>query len=284
MGSTRYILEDRCAGNHVELARVQAHPNDERVRVESAIDFAMTMADELGPDLPKWRKEILEDIEEILEQEEERIGRWFRALPTHGRDAYSVPEAPHQGVAWPALKMLGEYISYPGISELFQEASTGFRLVGEIPPGTGWRKLKEQAPREPIPLEELASRNKEVIEKCAGDNPERQAQELLTEILKERTLGRMWGPFQAPEGWAIKTMALPEGLAEEVDQQWPLWKVPTTEKPLIAPAFCNYADRRGWDRSEDPKGGRLEKVTHERGCDGKGQAGVSSRGLHCRRD
>ena len=123
---------------------------------------------------------------------------WFQHLQEHGKDAYNVPEAKYQCVAWPGLRSLGRTIGYPDIENLFMEASEGFRLLGDIPRRQRWRSLRHPMPEEPLSWEELTKANKEAVIACATDPPDKQADDLLNEILKERSLGRMWGPFRAP--------------------------------------------------------------------------------------
>ena len=92
-------------------------------------------------------------------------------------------------------------------------------------------------PENPLTWEELLTRNKKAVLACAVDPPDKQVDELLKEILKERSMGKMWGPFRAPKGWDFATVQLPAGWAESCDQTTPLWEIPDTITPLIAPAF-----------------------------------------------
>ena len=92
-------------------------------------------------------------------------------------------------------------------------------------------------PEEPLSWEELTKANKDAVIACATDSPDKQADDLLKEILKERSFGRMWGPFRAPTQWNLSTVPLPKGWAEPCDQARPLWAIPEGVTPLIAPAF-----------------------------------------------
>lgn len=205
--------------------------------MEKAIDFALAMKEELGKDMVRWRRDMLQEIAQRMENQKEEIVSWFQQLPEHGKDAYNAPEATYECVAWPSLKSLGRIIGHPGIEALFMEASEGFRLLGEIPRGQGWRSLKHPMPENPISWDELAQVNKEAVVACSRDPPDRQADDLLTDILKERSLGRMWGPLRAPSLWDLTTVPLPKGWAEPCDRTMPLWAIPEGVTPLIALAF-----------------------------------------------
>ena len=123
MGKAKCILEDFCPRRHVVVAGNEPHPDDMKVRVEKAVRFSLTMKDELGKDVIPWRKERLLEVEVMMEEQREAEWDWFARLPPHGKEAYGVPEARYGCVAWQSLKQLGIIIGYPGIENLYAEAS-----------------------------------------------------------------------------------------------------------------------------------------------------------------
>ena len=55
MAQSKYVREDRCPELHVLMAADEPHPDDP-VRVESAVEFAVEMKDDLGYEVVRWRE------------------------------------------------------------------------------------------------------------------------------------------------------------------------------------------------------------------------------------
>ena len=90
--------------------------------------------------------------------------------------------------------------------------------MGKNIKGQGWRSLKHPVPEQPITWEELIERNRDVVMACASDALDKQADELLKEILKEWSVGRMCGPFKAPVVWNMETVPLPPEWAQQCER------------------------------------------------------------------
>ena len=232
------VWEDRDPVRHLIMVKEAVHPADEDIRLESSLRFAMVMADELGHEVCRWRREVMKEMKWQVEAMEVELKIWYGQLPQHGKEAYKSAGAVAGCVAWPALRKIGNLMGYPKMDALCAEATSGFKLLREIPAGQGWRKLKQPTPVVPLGWEELRQANAQVMRECENEKPSRESEDLLKEILVERRLGRMWGPFEAPKEWNIDTVALPTGWAEEADMHVPLWKVPKGEHALGAPAFA----------------------------------------------
>ena len=182
MGTARMVWEDHDPVRHLAMVEVTTHPVDEAVPLETSLKFAIEMAAELGPEVNRWRSAVIMEMRARVEEMEQELTEWYAALPAHGKDAYYSRGAIGGCVAWPALRNLGQVMGYPGIQEIFKEATLGFKLLGEVPRGQGWRQKKTE-PEVPLPW---------------------------AEIIQERALGRMWGPFEAPPESGIETVPLPE--------------------------------------------------------------------------
>ena len=219
------------------MAKLARHPMREDAPIETSLNFAITMAEELRSDLNRWRLEVVKEMQQRVLDMKEELEAWYKDLPAHGKDAYRSPGAVAECVAWPALKELGTLVNYPGIDEIFQETTGGFRLMGGIAKGQGWRPLKPDRIQEGLSWKDLRLENAEVMRTCAEERPGKQSGELLKEILDERRLGRMWGPFEAPQEFGFKAAALPPEWAEEQDKRTPLWKIQRNQEPIGAPAF-----------------------------------------------
>ena len=150
MGAVRMIWEDRDPVRHLKMAREAVHPVDEDVRIESSLKFALVMAEELGHEVCRWRREVMAEMEIQVSEMEEELKNWYQKLPEHGKDAYKSSGAVGDCVAWPALGRIGNLMSYPGMDELCAEATAGFRLLDRIPRGQGWRPLKQAMPEKPL--------------------------------------------------------------------------------------------------------------------------------------
>ena len=118
MGAARAVWEDRDRERHLRMARNTRHPLQEDAPLESSLAFALTMAEELGPEVNRWRSDLIKELQELVLDMEEELRSWYSRLPAHGKDAYRSKGAVAGCVAWPALRRVGEIMSYPAIKNI----------------------------------------------------------------------------------------------------------------------------------------------------------------------
>ena len=219
------------------MAKHVLRPSKANCPLENSAVFALELVHELDADVIQWRRQILAEIKQLIEDPQEEVSEWWRGIPVHCRSAYTSHVSPLGCVALPIFEKLGTIMGYPKISELVQEASRGFRLLGRVMPGVGWRKRPLIKPGDPLSVYDLPRYNAEVMRETATEKPDKHADILLDEILKERSAGRMTGPFQAPVEWGITTVPLPDVMAQDEDKRCSLRQIPPDQVPCGAPAF-----------------------------------------------
>ena len=133
----------------------------------------MAMAEELGHEVCRWRREVMTEMKWQVEAMEVELKKWYGRLPQHGKEAYKSAGAVAGCVAWPALGKIGNLMGYLNMDELCAEATSGFKLLREIPAGQGWRRLKQPTPVVPLGWEELRQANAQVMRECKRGSVER---------------------------------------------------------------------------------------------------------------
>ena len=257
MGRDAFITELVCPFAHCALALQAEHPYLHEPDLEHTMVFALDFLKALGPGVVRWRQDLLAELQDLIHDMRDDVDSWYAALPAHVQDAYAAKRAPAGCVAVPVLRRLGEAIGYPGIEALCDDLSAGFPLLGRIPPGTGWTCLDEPTPQEPTGVEEFFSANQAYAAACMLRRPDAHADELLRQVLNERRLNRVYGPFQAPASWGARAAPLPSHLQEEQDRLVPLLPAPQRAAAALAFSIVTHDDqgelkvRRGedWRRS-----------------------------------
>ena len=136
--------------------------------------------------------------------------RWrntqFQNLPPHVQRAYqhknSVTQIPI------LIHLLQLLLRYSRTEVLYRELSEGFPLIGKLTRGVNWRIRQDREYREPTPIEEFRSKNREytfvILEKNTVDD---HGEFMLNDILGEVKLGCMNGPFADPDWWPKQSVA-----------------------------------------------------------------------------
>ena len=171
------------------------------------------MYDTIGPDIVRWRLEVLSEIGELMG---DLVQDWADTLPSHVTDAYrgkgSCPRAA------PVTRILLDAIGYPGASVLERELTYGFPAIGQMPLGTGWPLRECPNLKPPMPLERndfLVGNIAYVRATASSRQPDKHADRLVAEVWEERARGRTRGPFHA-HPWGFDA-ALPRGPASSAD-------------------------------------------------------------------
>ncbi len=124
---------------------------------------------------------------------------WFHTLPKHCQQAYKQPSVITQ---IPVLHHLLQNIQYPHADILFKELAEGFPLIGQLQPGLNWKVRTDSKYTEHQTLAELHTK------KLHQNRLDDHWLMMADEIAKERKMGRMDGPFYAPEWWDVPAVAL----------------------------------------------------------------------------
>ena len=110
---------------HLSLAQRTPHPALSHVAIDHSAAFAFKMGERLGPEIVRWREEILCEVQALKEELNNDTLAWFQTLPTHGKTAYANRMFPNV----PLLRKLGHLIGFPDTDQLMDDLSTGFLLV-----------------------------------------------------------------------------------------------------------------------------------------------------------
>ena len=231
MGRTRILPDVGDPVLHMRAARDLNHPLLTPLPCEDAVRFVLTLQGELGPDVVRWRTELINEIRELASTLTVETTGWFRGLPDHLKLTYS--EANGTGVTQiPLFSALLDTINYPQRDQLVEDLSLGFELVGSLHRGVGWA-LRPPTQDKPMSYAELCAVNITNMQEAMGARrPDKHASEILTELVRERRLGRVSGPFQAPLAWGKRAVGLPPDLQDELDP--PGGMLPSPEGPMAA--------------------------------------------------
>ena len=199
MGHHRTVQEDSCAHAHLAAALGVRHPALADSDLPPAAALAVWMYVTIGPDIIRWRRDVLDEIAILVD---DLVPDWAASLPAHIREAYSGKGS--RPLAAPVIRVLLDAMGYPGASVLEHELTVGFPAIGPMPRGTGW-PLRD-TPKPPCPLD----RPSFLVENCAyirhnarARPPDKHAERLLAEVWDERERGRVRGPFQAHPSWGF---------------------------------------------------------------------------------
>ena len=138
MGKVAFIKVEDCPLQHCADALRTPHPFDVASPLEDTLDFALTFLQALGPDVARWRRDVLAEITHLVEDSREELVAWFRSLQEHAQKANLSPATPAGMVAVPVLLSLGLLIRYPAMSSsqpTSPEASPSWGSSHQAPAG-----------------------------------------------------------------------------------------------------------------------------------------------------
>ena len=134
--------------------------------------------------------------------------RWWQELPEHIRAVYFHPDH-NQITQIPLFVDLLEEFDFPGLPELSEDLNKGFAVLGELHAGAGWLPRTDEKYNFPIDYTTFSKLNRaHVLQKLQQNRPDPHWQDMLTELIEERRLGRLSGPFEAPSWWPTPTIGL----------------------------------------------------------------------------
>ena len=151
-----------------------------------------------------FREQVVLEIRRLVEGMQELTDDWLRDLPQHVQKAYTTRK---QVTRMPVFTRLLRQIDYPQAGVLHQELSSGFRLMGQLQPGTNWYLRSDNKYLIPKTQEEFAEHNDHYVQrKLQQARVDDRYEMMLEEIVQEVKMGRMNGPFTAPPHWEHQTI------------------------------------------------------------------------------
>ena len=183
---------------------------------------------QLGNRPPDWRRAILQDLDDLIDELAEQTTDWFRQRPAHIQATYGQEWATNGIVQIPALLALLQRLHCPQVNVLEDELSNGFTMMGTLTPGLGWPAREDSHYQNPITTDQFRPLNRDHALRCLQRPPDQHWETMLNEILADVDLGRMTGPYSQPDWWPRQAVPTPGR---------PLQPLPDTE-PFIAPAFA----------------------------------------------
>ena len=219
---------------HLSLAQRTPHPALSHVAIDHSAAFAFKMGERLGPEIVRWREEILCEVQALKEELNNDTLAWFQTLPAHGKTAYANRMFPNV----PLLRKLGHLIGFPDTDQLMDDLSTGFCLFGKLTPGACWDKKHDWEPSRPSTMTEFSDVNLKYIRAAFKTRkPDEYAGKMLETLLTKREEGKVSGPYEAPVHWCGVTVPLPPVLRQPPDHVMPIHQLKTGQT-AAAFGFC----------------------------------------------
>lgn len=220
------------AYSHLRLA-LDLEPILPRLRGnDPGLLYAIAVADSLQTNVSAWRDAIIQDVGSLVDEFHDATSEWEAQLPLHVHQAYTGSDLPGTGNRRTQVLVmchLLDLFEYPDARQLREDLTIGFQMLGTIPPGVGWEPRNDDYYTDPMSIPELSALNDAYIANyLVTRSPDKDHDIMLKEILDEVRLGRMEGPFTAPDHWPRRAVA-PEGMR--------LMDIPT-QTPLTACAFA----------------------------------------------
>ena len=207
---TRLVDVDSDPFEHLRRARLAQHPSSKTWAMETSLHFAAEKLAAFQSQTNSWRRQMLDEIKQVKLEMSEEIEEWHSSAPEFVKQAYMETE-----FCVPLFIFLVRALDFPDAEQLNIDLSGGFDLAGEIPSGVGWPSAPEPGPS--LSWEEFSKANDEFISgrlrRLRDLGTARGTAEydfLLSELINERGMGRVRGPFEAPQKWGVEA-SLPEG-------------------------------------------------------------------------
>ena len=222
---------------HWEHSQHMCHHAAQPPSLEPGLLITLRRAAQMNPrELRDHRSVVLQGTRSMIAELRVETDAWFAAVRPHVRQAYTHPDG-HRFEVLVFLRLLRE-CGYPDIEALELDLTRGFPLLGPVAHSPGWRPRLDDAYRHPISLEAFRGLNSAYVkEKLRKPRVDPEWRAMMTEVVTEVQLGRMEGPFQAPEDWPKSTV----GAAS-----WGVDVAPIPDGPCFVARFQRGADRVGW--------------------------------------
>ncbi|CAE7268898.1 Dnmt3a, partial [Symbiodinium sp. CCMP2456] len=153
------------------------------------------------------RHAVAEQIEEMVVDMSELTSQWFASLKPHVQKAYFSQQRTCS-LQLPVLRIVCERFGWQD-PDIFDELTRGFRLLGPIAPGLGWRKRNDLRCANPLEFNDFIDKNERYVrDKLRRSRVDLCWEQMANEIAEDVRLGRMEGPFTSPTSWPKKAVPL----------------------------------------------------------------------------
>ncbi|CAE7807536.1 DNMT3A, partial [Symbiodinium necroappetens] len=198
-------LED--PDEHWRQSRVMPHPDARDASIEPGLRQWLQVWSRMRPHLTELRDAVAQQIEDLVDDLQEETEAWYSSLAPHVQKAYR-RETRTCSLQLPALEKVCNLFGWQDRA-IFKELTHGFRLLGPLAPGLGWKTRNDFRYADPMPLDEFLQKNElyvqDKLRRCRVDPCwEAMAQEIAGDVTK----GRMEGPFSSPESWPKQAVPL----------------------------------------------------------------------------
>ena len=205
--NSRLVMVDDDPLEHLRQACLTAHPTTWTWVMEASADYAVRKLEALRHETIAWRKQMLDELDILKSNMEHELAAWRNSVPDFVNSAYK-----DSGFHVPLFIHLLKKLGYPDAAQLEKDLSGGFELAGDIPSGVGWPPSSKPGPS--LSWEEFYSENDKFVTKRLSSHRARcdsgEYDFLLNELITERGLGRVTGPYEAPVKWGVAA-GLPAG-------------------------------------------------------------------------
>ena len=192
--------------HHWHLTATARHPLQLEAQLEPGLSQVVDFWQKWSHDLDRIRQEITAEVEMMVEEWTEHTSQWWRALKPHVQAVYYNSE--HDQITQiPIFVDLLRTFQFPEIDALAKELHNGFKVTGELVAGPGWLPRTDDRYRHPISEEGFRKINRShTLNRLNNYRVDEHWEPMYQELLQELQLGRMEGPFQAPDWWPRSTI------------------------------------------------------------------------------
>ena len=190
------------------LTATARHPLQLGAQLEPGLSQVVDFWQKWSHDLDRIRQEITEEVELMVEDRREHTSQWWKALKPHVQAVYYNSE--HDQITQiPIFVDLLRMFQFPEIEALAGELNNGFKVTGELVAGPGWLPRTDDRYRYPISEDGFRKLNRtHVLNRLNNYRVDEHWEPMYQELLQELQLGRMEGPFEAPDWWPRSTIEI----------------------------------------------------------------------------
>ena len=193
---------------HWQTAQNLVHPLLQEPRIEMGVQQVFDKWRSFGGDIPRLRREVVEEVRLLVEEMADETDSWYGQLPEHIQQVYS-RKGSGAVTQIPVLVHLLGQCGFPDLPTMAEDLSQGFALTGPQNPGPGWAARQDERYAHPITFRAFRSLNHQYLQQKLARRPiDPHWTTLLDELLKEKAAGRLSGPHKTPPGWTTQTVGL----------------------------------------------------------------------------
>ena len=194
--------------HHWHLTANARHPLQLGAQLEPGLSQVVDFWQKWSHDLDRIRQEITEEVELMVEDRSEHTSQWWKALKPHVQ-AVCYNSEHDQITQIPIFVDLLRMFQFPEIEALASELNNGFKVTGELVAGPGWLPRTDDRYRYPISEDGFRKLNRaHVLNRLNNYRVDEHWEPMYQELLQELQLGRMEGPFEAPDWWPRSTIEI----------------------------------------------------------------------------